>query len=104
MLSVRSDLAAWQVMVNLDTTQPLLGQATSRLKSMHNGQGCLCDVIPVHEIRINHYLGSRGDYRDKTKRYWQVSDVVVGAAASILLLLAFCEARRKPEFRRLLTC
>lgn len=66
-------------MVNLDTTQPLLGQATSRLKSMHNGQGCLCDVIPVDEIRINHYLGSRGDYLGKTKRYWQVSDVV-GAA------------------------
>ncbi|CAN0142574.1 unnamed protein product [Ectocarpus sp. 12 AP-2014] len=60
-----------KVMVNLDTTQPLLGQATSRLKSMHNGQGCQCDVIPVDEIRINHYLGSRGDYLGKTKRYWQ---------------------------------
>ncbi|CAM9694352.1 unnamed protein product [Ectocarpus fasciculatus] len=60
-----------KVMVNLDTTQPSLGQATSYLKSMHNGQGCVCDVIPVGEIRINHYLGSLGDYREKTKRYWQ---------------------------------
>lgn len=60
-------------MVNLETTEPSLGTAVAHLKSMHNGQGCVCDVVPVTEMRINHYLGSRGDYRDKTRNYWMVS-------------------------------
>lgn len=59
-------------MVNLETTKPSLGSAVAHLKSMHNGQGCECDVVPVTEMRINHYLGSRGDYRDKTTNYWKV--------------------------------
>lgn len=62
----------FQVMVNLETTDPSRGTATAHLKSMHNGQGCECDVVPVAEMRINHYLGSRGDYRQKTKYYWKV--------------------------------
>lgn len=64
-----------QVMVNLEPTDPALGTAKLPLKSMHNAQGCEChgkDHNGVSDIRINHYLGSIGDYMDRTVRYWEV--------------------------------
>eukprot|EP00752_Nemacystus_decipiens_P006248 g5635.t1 len=63
-----------KVMVNLDPTQPELGTIKLPLRSMHNGEGCKChgiDTNGVPELLINHYLGSIGDYMDRTVRYWK---------------------------------
>lgn len=70
----RSAIAPPQVVVNLNPSKPELGVVKSPLPSMHgvNKASCTCDKIPLSEIRINHYLGSIGDYVDKTRRYWQV--------------------------------
>lgn len=51
---------------------PSLGKAMTHLRSMHIRQECECDVLPVSEMRINHYPGSRDDYLEKTRHYWEV--------------------------------
>lgn len=63
-----------QVMVNLNPSHPELGEIKSRLPSMHgvSKDDCKCDKASITELRINHYLGSTGDFVDKTRRYWQV--------------------------------
>lgn len=61
-----------KVMVNLAPDDPSLGVVIPPLKSMHDAPGCLCDKVPVREMRINHYLGSTEDYLERTKRYWEV--------------------------------
>eukprot|EP00903_Cladosiphon_okamuranus_P007790 g7539.t1 len=63
-----------KVVVNLDPTQPELGTVQPPLKSMHNAEGCKChgqEDNGVSDLRINHYLGSIGDYMDRTVRYWE---------------------------------
>lgn len=59
-------------MVNLDPVAPSMGEVQPPLKSMHGANGCVCDRIPVSALRINHYLGSTGDYLDRTRRSWKV--------------------------------
>lgn len=62
--------------MNLDPTEPELGEIEFPLKSMHNGEGCECHGYHsngVSDLLINHYLGSIGDYMDRTARYWEVS-------------------------------
>lgn len=62
-----------QVVVNLDPAQPELGLVEPPLPSMHNAKGCgQCTDTGIEALRINHYLGSIGDFVDKTKRYWKV--------------------------------
>lgn len=68
--------AVSQVVVNLDPTMPELGTIDSPLKSMHDGRGCKCQRGGP-SLRLNHYLGSIGDYMDRTKRYWKVGGCVV---------------------------
>eukprot|EP00752_Nemacystus_decipiens_P002031 g1946.t1 len=51
-----------KVMVNLEPTE---SQPVSHLRSMHNAAGCQCPLVHRDEIRINHYLGSRGDYVER---------------------------------------
>lgn len=48
-------------------------QVIPHLWSMHKAEGCKCAVSVHSNMRINHYLGSRGDYFDKLSRYWTVS-------------------------------
>eukprot|EP00903_Cladosiphon_okamuranus_P007792 g7541.t1 len=63
-----------KVVVNLDPTQPELGTVKPPLKSMHNAEGCECEGKKengVSDLRINHYLGSIGDYMDRSARYWE---------------------------------
>ena len=62
-----------QVMVNLDPTEPEKGVVAPKLPSMHNAHGCECETPKVTEMRINHYLGSLGDFYDHSRRYWEVS-------------------------------
>eukprot|EP00752_Nemacystus_decipiens_P002030 g1945.t1 len=59
-----------KVMVNLE---PNKSQPVSHLRSMHNAAGCQCPLVDSDEIRINHYLGSRGDYVERLSRYWPVT-------------------------------
>lgn len=66
-----------QVVVNLDPTAPELGTIAFPMESMHFASGCKCDGVGpgnpgVTDLRINHYLGSIGDYMDRTSRYWDV--------------------------------
>lgn len=63
--------ASLQVVVNLDPAEPELGTVAS-LPSMHGVNGCSCQKPKVQQLQINHYLGSIGDFVDKTRRYWQV--------------------------------
>lgn len=49
-------------MANLEPTE---SEKVFHLKSMHNAEGCKCYMINREEIRINHYLGSHGDYVDR---------------------------------------
>lgn len=61
-----------KVMVNLDPTDkdhPVL----PNLHSMHSATGCKCVDQRFSNMRINHYLGCRGDYVDRLSRYWTVS-------------------------------
>ena len=87
-------------MVNLDPTQPELGTIKAPLRSMHNGVGCEChgvDTNGVPELLINHYLGSVGDYMDRTVRYWEVrpwffvhpAGAPVGCACFLFAFLLF---------------
>ena len=66
------------MVVNLDPTGP--EEVKGPLKSMHNADGCECDsgmhTGGVMDLRINHYLGSIGDYMDRTARYWEVGSFV----------------------------
>ncbi|CAM9189158.1 unnamed protein product [Pylaiella littoralis] len=58
-----------KVMVNLDPTDkdhPVL----PNLHSMHSATGCKCVDQRFSNMRINHYLGCRGDYVDRLSRYW----------------------------------
>ncbi len=64
------------MVINLDPSGPEKFQGP--LKSMHNAEGCECDGVHVGgspDLRINHYLGSIGDYMDRTLRYWEVGHV-----------------------------
>lgn len=61
-----------QFIVNLDPKHPELGQVKPKLPSPHKAVGCECDLLPVEELRINHYLGAIGDYIDNKKRHWKV--------------------------------
>ena len=58
----------------MNPSDPEVGTIKSRLPSMHgvNKEDCKCDKVSIEELRINHYLGSTGDFVDKTRRYWQV--------------------------------
>lgn len=56
----------------MDPDEPSLGIITRYMKGMHDAQGCECELFPVSEIRINHYLGSAEDYAEKTTRFWKV--------------------------------
>lgn len=67
---------ASQIVVNLNPSQPELGVVIPPLPSMHGAKGCKCDKVSLTDMRINHYLGSIGDFMDKTRRYWQVRSVV----------------------------
>lgn len=61
-------------MVNLDPNDkdhPVL----PHLKSMHKAEGCECDSHQLSNMRLNHYLGCRGDYIDRLSRYWKVSQL-----------------------------
>ena len=70
--------ATLQVMVNLDPTEPEKGVVDPKLPSMHNARGCECETPEVTEMRINHYLGSLGDFYDHSRRYWEVSLIYHG--------------------------
>lgn len=75
------------MIVNLDPTEPELGRIKVPLKSMHNGEGCEChgaESNGVPELNINHYLGSVGDYMDRTVRYWEVGRVRAGLSCLCL--------------------
>lgn len=61
-----------QVVINLDPAKPELGTVKHPLISMHDAQGCDCETPKLSHLRINHYLGSIGDYMDKNRRYWKV--------------------------------
>lgn len=56
---------------NLDPAHPEEGMVTPRLRGPHSAQGCQCNLLPVDKLRINHYLGSIGDYMDNKRRYWK---------------------------------
>lgn len=59
----------------MDPSEPELGVVEPPLRSMHNAEGCDCAGSKsggVSDLRINHYLGSIGDYMDRTTRYWEV--------------------------------
>lgn len=60
-----------KAVVNMDPDEPSLGIITRYMKGMHDAQGCECELFPVSEIRINHYLGSAEDYAEKTTRFWK---------------------------------
>lgn len=60
-----------KVVVNLAPANPELGVISLNLPSMHSAKGCKCDKVSAKDILINHYLGSIGDFVDKTRRYWQ---------------------------------
>ncbi|CAM9472050.1 unnamed protein product [Laminaria digitata] len=62
-----------KVVLNLNPSDPEVEAIKGRLPSMHgvNKEDCKCDKAPITELRINHYLGSTGDFVDKTRRYWQ---------------------------------
>eukprot|EP00903_Cladosiphon_okamuranus_P020329 g18652.t1 len=51
-----------KVMVNLEPTE---SEDVFHLKSMHNAEGCQCLLTHWGDIRINHYLGSHGDYVER---------------------------------------
>lgn len=76
-----------QIVVNLEPSHPELGVIAPPLPSMHGAKGCKCDKVPLEDIRINHYLGSIGDFMDKTRRYWQVSGVLRVCFVSMLSTL-----------------
>lgn len=61
-------------MVNLKPTHPENGELKPPLESAHNAFGCTCrGVFDTYlSMRINHYLGSKGDFFDKTRSYWKV--------------------------------
>lgn len=61
-----------QFIANLDPAHPEEGMVTPRLRGPHSAQGCQCNLLPVDKLRINHYLGSIGDYMDNKRRYWKV--------------------------------
>ncbi|CAM9190329.1 unnamed protein product [Pylaiella littoralis] len=65
----KSDPVNPKVMVNLDPTDKD-HPVSPHLKSMHKAKGCVCADHQHSNMRINHYLGSRGDYIDRLKRYW----------------------------------
>ena len=58
----------------MNPSDPEIDAVKTRLPSMHgvNKEECKCDKVSIEELRINHYLGSTGDFVDKTRRYWQV--------------------------------
>lgn len=82
---VRAPLFASQIVVNLEPSQPELGVLIAPLPSMHGAKGCKCDRVSLADMRINHYLGSIGDFMDKTRRYWQVRRVVCACVCLTLL-------------------
>lgn len=63
-----------QVIVNLNPAHPEEGELEPPLRSAHNAFGCTCHGVPDTHLtmRINHYLGSKGDFFDKTRSYWKV--------------------------------
>lgn len=82
-----------QVMVNLEPTHPEEGKLEPPLRSAHNAFGCTCHEVSdtYSAMRINHYLGSKGDFFDRTSLYWEVrsasavvqtSDRTIGRHAS----------------------
>ncbi|CAN0164374.1 unnamed protein product [Scytosiphon promiscuus] len=77
-----------KVTINFRPTEPHLGLFNPPLRSMHNAQGCTCDGDRdggVPDLRINHYLGSIGDYMDRTARYWKEKRKGNLAAANTVL-------------------
>ncbi|CAN0160707.1 unnamed protein product [Ascophyllum nodosum] len=64
-----------KIVLNVEPTSPELGTVSPPLSSMHGVKGspggCTCKIIGLSTVRINHYLGSVGDFVDKTRRYWQ---------------------------------
>ncbi|CBJ32491.1 glycosyltransferase [Ectocarpus siliculosus] len=77
-----------KVMVNLDPSEPEVGVVEPPLRSMHNAEGCDCAGSKfggVSDLRINHYLGSIGDYMDRTTRYWEAKKKGEMAAAKTVL-------------------
>lgn len=56
----------------MEPNDPSLGFIEPPLSNMHDANGCKCEEVDVTDMRINHYLGSAGDYLEKTKRFWEV--------------------------------
>lgn len=87
-----------QMALNIDPTPPELGIVRPPLKSMHGLLGvpgdCNCKLLARSTVRINHYLGSLGDFVDKRRRYWKVNGFYVkrrnADAVSVPLAVRLC--------------
>ena len=64
-------------MVNLDPTKPEMGLA-KKIHTVHDVLGCTLDgkqgcLSTRSTMRINHYMGSKGDFFDVRTNFWPVS-------------------------------
>jgi len=77
-----------QVMVNLNPVNQV--EVRPHLTSMHDAEGCsacpTCKKCPTArnrmDVRINHYVGSKGDFFDHTRHFWTVS--VIGVMMAMM--------------------